>query len=803
MQKIRIDFDNPGLPQHISAVENDSQSRFFQATLYENGKAYTAPEGATYSIMYRGFGPQNQGWYDTINDGAGKRAACAVSGNVVTCEIARQALQVPGHVSIVLCVTTGKGYMLKSWPIECDCKNDRYDSTAEIQSFFYVTSVSNASWMQVIQAVEELKNIIDPTLSLSGKAADAKATGDAVGRLKEDLGALKYFTTTPTSPYDDCNTLPNNCKIWYTNGNYPKNLPKNISESGFVNIIAVNGYNNERTGGLQIAVYESGITFIRTYRFVGTWSEWTIVGDNEKHEYFTTTPTSPYDNCNTLPNNCKIWYFYGKHPKNSPAPLNEFLSIITINGYINPDNSGQTQIAISNSGLWTRFNTGAWSNWNKINSTSNICVYSDIIKSTFDNKKNPVFYGDSITAGSGVPDDSDYPTVLCKKIGIKSHSNYAVAGASYTNSTNSIISQLSNYDENDIIVISAGVNDCASNATLDSVRSGVKNVCDYLNANHPETPVIFITPIKGGGYKLNNLEKYINAISEVVVCNDIYNHFSLITGYNFAFPDTTGSSDYIVKVFQGKQNVHPSEYGVKTVYVPELCSRLIHDRIYENPCDYDGLDVCAFDTCICIGDSLTQGIFNVNRLESSELYNSMNYPKYFANMTGISVKNMGHAGKTTVGWWDTYKNSDLSGYKMAIIQLGANDYYSTGSSWTEESNTALSNIVTKLKAENNNIKIFIATIIPAKYYPASQFASISQGIRDFVSNLSDKNVICLDMAAYGHTNDEDAYNTGHLSAYGYWRLAKDYVSYISWYMHNYPSAFKEIQFIGTELTSGY
>ena len=187
MQKIRIDFDNPGLPQHISAVENDSQSRFFQATLYENGKAYTAPEGAAYSIMYCGFGPQNQGWYDTINDGAGKRAACAVSGNVVTCEIARQALQVPGHVSIVLCVTTGKGYMLKSWPIECDCKNDRYDSTVEIQSFFYVTQISNESWTQAIQAVEELKNTIDPTLSISGKAADAAKVGEAVGEIKEDL----------------------------------------------------------------------------------------------------------------------------------------------------------------------------------------------------------------------------------------------------------------------------------------------------------------------------------------------------------------------------------------------------------------------------------------------------------------------------------------------------------------------------------------------------------------------------------------------------------------------------------------
>lgn len=215
MQKIRIDFDNPGLPQHISAVENDSQSRFFQATLYENGKAYTAPEGATYSIMYRGFGPQNQGWYDTINDGAGKRAACTASGNVVTCEIARQALQVPGHVSIVLCVTTGKGYMLKSWPIECDCKNDRYDSTAEIQSFFYITQVSNADWNRIIQALEDLKNTIDPTLSLSGKAADAAKVGEAVnaevtrakaaeetnargiGQLKEDIkNEQKYSAET-------------------------------------------------------------------------------------------------------------------------------------------------------------------------------------------------------------------------------------------------------------------------------------------------------------------------------------------------------------------------------------------------------------------------------------------------------------------------------------------------------------------------------------------------------------------------------------------------------------------------------
>lgn len=180
MREIKIDFDNPGLPQRLDVVENDAQSRFFKAVLYKDGKTYAAPSGATYSIMYRGFGPQNEGWYDTINDGAGKRAACSVSGNVVTCEIARQALRVPGHVSVVLCVTGSNGYMLHGWPIDCNCRNDNYTGGTSVESFFYITQITNADWTSAIQTWEELKNMIDPTLSLSGKAADAAKVGEAI-----------------------------------------------------------------------------------------------------------------------------------------------------------------------------------------------------------------------------------------------------------------------------------------------------------------------------------------------------------------------------------------------------------------------------------------------------------------------------------------------------------------------------------------------------------------------------------------------------------------------------------------------
>lgn len=43
MQQIRIDFDNPGLPQSLGAVEGESQSRIFQAALYKSGAGLYGP----------------------------------------------------------------------------------------------------------------------------------------------------------------------------------------------------------------------------------------------------------------------------------------------------------------------------------------------------------------------------------------------------------------------------------------------------------------------------------------------------------------------------------------------------------------------------------------------------------------------------------------------------------------------------------------------------------------------------------------------------------------------------------------
>lgn len=209
MQQVRIDFDNPGLPQSLGVVEGESQSRIFQAALYKSGAAYTAPAGAVYSIMYRGFGPQNQGWYDTIEDGAGKRAACTVSGNVVTCELARQALRVPGHLTVVLCVSDAKGYMLKSWPIMADVRNDGYEDTGEIEMYFNLSGLAGNYLTQLEKAIanaETTKNTLTSTSEQVQKDIDAKAAAalesipeeyteldGSVKQLKEDLGSLSVI----------------------------------------------------------------------------------------------------------------------------------------------------------------------------------------------------------------------------------------------------------------------------------------------------------------------------------------------------------------------------------------------------------------------------------------------------------------------------------------------------------------------------------------------------------------------------------------------------------------------------------
>lgn len=218
-------------------------------------------------------------------------------------------------------------------------------------------------------------------------------------------------------------------------------------------------------------------------------------------------------------------------------------------------------------------------------------------------------------------------------------------------------------------------------------------------------------------------------------------------------------------------------------------------------CDYNGDEISVFNKILCVGDSLTEGTFN--HLDSGTTqyvsYSDYAYPKYLQKITGVDVTNLGHGGQTSVQWYSTEQNSDLSGYDCAIIQLGVNDcgtYVTLG----DATKTAFSNIITKLKTQNKNIKIFVANIIPATSYSSSDYIAFSDALLEWLEETyaSDSSVIPLDMQQYGNTGKSPAYNCGHLSAFGYNRLAMDYKGYISWYISQNKTDFREVQFIGTD-----
>lgn len=235
------------------------------------------------------------------------------------------------------------------------------------------------------------------------------------------------------------------------------------------------------------------------------------------------------------------------------------------------------------------------------------------------------------------------------------------------------------------------------------------------------------------------------------------------------------------------------------------------EYLQDIPTLYQGMDIVAFNKCLCIGDSITAGSLNTTDSQGSTGPNvpadpTKAYPAKLSRLTGMQCTNAGDGGKTFKSYYTAHQNDDWSGYEMAIIELGINDADPNlgGGGWTQDSDDGLTGIITKLKAANNGIKIFVCTIINSMSYndiaysaAAGRLENVNEGIRDYVEDLNDADVILLDLEQYGNLYQSNGYSCGHLSQYGYYRMAQDICNYISWYMNMNKAEFRFIQFIGT------
>lgn len=248
MQILKMDFQSQSAPPVVPVMQSDAQSRFIGIALYNGGTPYKAPDGAVYTVQYRGEGANNFGWYDQILTASGKHAAVTVdadNAHIITLELAEQALRRPGDVHVNLCVMgPDTGYELRTFDIIVRVGGAAYPDDVAVQSYFFVTGVSSSSWLSYVstcleaqQAAEKAVTLAENSATTAKKAAasasaDAKNAQDNASSAKEAAdritfianGCKGYYSTAqdlrdayPTAAAGSWAIVAENSTIWVWN----------------------------------------------------------------------------------------------------------------------------------------------------------------------------------------------------------------------------------------------------------------------------------------------------------------------------------------------------------------------------------------------------------------------------------------------------------------------------------------------------------------------------------------------------------------------------------------------------------
>lgn len=222
-----------------------------------------------------------------------------------------------------------------------------------------------------------------------------------------------------------------------------------------------------------------------------------------------------------------------------------------------------------------------------------------------------------------------------------------------------------------------------------------------------------------------------------------------------------------------------------------------NDTVYPN-----GDQAQMFLRGVCIGDSLTEGMYNNDGAQFFK--KGKTYPDYLKKlMPDTQLTNAGFTGDTAMQWWihsanTLWVNNEYDrgavqqdkravfswdcnglGYDFAVIELGVNDGLQTGKTSEEivsEFKEAMGNICNKLIASNAGIKIFIANIIPLFHRSLEIYITLNQAIEEICSA---KGAYLIDLTASSEITYDSDYNCGgHPSAAGYQKLAKEIYSLV-------------------------
>lgn len=167
MKKYHLDLSIKSTPPFLHTKQGDV-GRKFQAVITDCGEAFQIPDGVALSVWYSG--TSGEGNYSMIGD----KSAFTIDGNTVTVELINQMVTNAGSGSMCLMLHDATGSQLGMWNIPYVVEK-LPGSESEAAQQYYTAFSEAASQM-----------VTDTTLSLAGRAADARAVGIAIAD-KEQL----------------------------------------------------------------------------------------------------------------------------------------------------------------------------------------------------------------------------------------------------------------------------------------------------------------------------------------------------------------------------------------------------------------------------------------------------------------------------------------------------------------------------------------------------------------------------------------------------------------------------------------
>ena len=218
MQILKMDFQSQSAPPVVPVMQSDAQSRFIGMALYNGGTPYKAPKGAAYTVQYRGEGANNFGWYDQILTTSGKHAAVTVdadNAHIITLELAEQALRRPGDVHVNLCVMgPDTGYELRTFDIIVRVGGAAYPDDVAVQSYFFVTGVTSASWLTYVSTCLEAQQTAEKAVKLAGDSATTAQ--QAAASASADAKNAQDNASSAKEAADQITFIANGCKGYYS-----------------------------------------------------------------------------------------------------------------------------------------------------------------------------------------------------------------------------------------------------------------------------------------------------------------------------------------------------------------------------------------------------------------------------------------------------------------------------------------------------------------------------------------------------------------------------------------------------------